>query len=116
MLRVAGSRVGVMMGRESVGLLRSNGVVTGAPVRFMSENIADGGMGRTMRDREHASEAVYFNKEDKELLKKLSKKLHAPTPQEMVAEASAIESILSKHGIKASKECIDELLAFKHHH
>mmetsp|Transcript_8188 Transcript_8188/g.17638 ORF Transcript_8188/g.17638 Transcript_8188/m.17638 type:complete len:95 (+) Transcript_8188:66-350(+) len=44
--------------------------------RAMSGEIAGGGFGRTLQDKEHGQEAVYFGKEDRELLKKLAKKVN----------------------------------------
>mmetsp|Transcript_5031 Transcript_5031/g.13550 ORF Transcript_5031/g.13550 Transcript_5031/m.13550 type:complete len:94 (-) Transcript_5031:390-671(-) len=71
MLRVASVTAGRAVRRAACaeGL-----VATPSARRAVGGEIAAGGMGRKWEDKEHGQEAVYFDKEDRELLRKLAKK------------------------------------------
>mmetsp|Transcript_1763 Transcript_1763/g.4965 ORF Transcript_1763/g.4965 Transcript_1763/m.4965 type:complete len:103 (+) Transcript_1763:65-373(+) len=71
---------------------------------------------KTLSERERAAESVYFAKEEKELLKRLSKKLGMPSPEQVESEESAVTKILSKHGVSASKEAVNEIITYFHTH
>ncbi|KAA8491217.1 hypothetical protein FVE85_9512 [Porphyridium purpureum] len=81
----------------------------------LSGEIASGGLGRSWEDKEHAQEAVYFQKEERELLKKMAKKMGA-TPEQKAADAKQIKEICEKHGVPVSSAFVDDLIHFKYAH
>lgn len=70
----------------------------------------------TIKGKERAEEAFYFAKEEKALLKKLAKKMGKPEGPALDAEETAVKNILQKHGVSASKQCLDEIIDYFHTH
>jgi len=67
-------------------------------------------------DKEKAEEAVYFKKEEKELLKRLSKKLGLPAQAQVDTEAKDLKAIFQKHNASASDQCVKEIIEYFHTH
>ncbi|KAJ1636962.1 hypothetical protein T492DRAFT_834904 [Pavlovales sp. CCMP2436] len=74
------------------------------------------GIETTLSERERAAEAVYFKKEEKELIKKLAKKLGMPGEDAVEAEEAAIVKILAKHGVLPPTSLTCEIVAYFNTH
>mmetsp|Transcript_5029 Transcript_5029/g.13546 ORF Transcript_5029/g.13546 Transcript_5029/m.13546 type:complete len:114 (-) Transcript_5029:193-534(-) len=113
MLRVASVTAGRAVRRAACaeGL-----VATPSARRAVGGEIAAGGMGRKWEDKEHGQEAVYFDKEDRELLRKLAKKANKPNEAQLKQDMTQLDAILSKHNASLPDACKTEILQFKHAH
>mmetsp|Transcript_12188 Transcript_12188/g.20808 ORF Transcript_12188/g.20808 Transcript_12188/m.20808 type:complete len:126 (-) Transcript_12188:291-668(-) len=106
-------------GLVSLSMLQSRNATTKVMiggVRMMgTENVGSGSMGRTWEDKEHAAEAVYFKKEERELLKKLAKKMHA-TPEQKAIDSKELSKLFAKHHVQPTPGLIHDIVELIHHH
>lgn len=69
-----------------------------------------------LSERERAAEAVYFQKEEKELLKKIAQKVNTPSASGRAAEEAQLKSIFEKHGVSPPPALMDDVMAhFRSH-
>ena len=80
--------------------------------RVLSRRLAAG----SMSERERAIEAVYFAKEEKQLLKKLAKKIGIPSKECLNIEEKAVNEILAKHKVTSTPTLVSDLINYFHTH
>jgi hypothetical protein len=71
---------------------------------------------KTIGDRERAAESVFFAKEERDLLKKLAKKMGMPSKEMTATEESDIKKIFAKHSVEAKPALISEIQQYFHTH
>lgn len=81
-------------------------------LRVLSRRLA----GDSMSERERAIEAVYFAKEEKQLLKKLAKKIGIPSKECLNIEEKAVMGILAKHKVAPTPTLVSDLINHFHTH
>lgn len=90
------------------------GVFSQSPATQIPYVVAARPLSTAFHEKEKAEEAVYFKKEEKELLKKLSKKLGLPGKEIVDQEKVDVKAILAKHHVTASDQCVSEILEYFH--
>ncbi|KAG8459429.1 hypothetical protein KFE25_013065 [Diacronema lutheri] len=69
-----------------------------------------------LSERERALEAVYFQKEEKELLKKIAKKMGMPSKETALSEEAELKKIFAKHAVDAKPALVQDLMTYFHTH